>query len=655
MFKNTKKKMATPNDNVNSANSQSGAPIGGSANGQNDQSQADNKSVAGSTVSGGNGSATASTSLYVGDLAQDVTEAMLFDIFNQIGPVASIRVCRDAVTRRSLGYAYVNYHNVADCERAIEELNFSLIKGKQCRIMYSQRDPAQRKRGTGNVFIKNLDKEIDSKALYEMFSSFGTILSCKVSMDENGSKGYGFVHFETDEGADKAIASVNGMLLNDKKVFVGYHIPRKDRESKEDEMKKNFTNVFLKNLPESIDEEKFQEMVKAHGEIVSAALSVDDNGKSKCFGFVNYVSHDSAAKCVAELNDKQMEGKVLYAGRAQKKSEREDELRKKFENLRLERQNKYQGVNLYVKNLDEAVDDDRLRQEFAVYGNISSAKVMKDDKGVSKGFGFVCYSTPEEATKAVSEMSGKLIGSKPVYVALAQRRDARRAFLEAQFTTRMRQGMMPMFPGMYPPQMYPGMMPQQPGFYPPQQMGGARPGMPFMRPPQQYMQGRPGYGMRPPRPQYGARPPMPQMGMPMGGPNQMGMRPPRPMMMRPGMPMGPGGPQQWQQQQPGPQGQMAPPPLTAALLAKLSPDQQRQVIGERLYGIISRHPLMSQKKDHAGKITGMLLEMEVSELLHLLESQEALNQKLEEAVAVLENYLQQQQQQQTGSNAAGEN
>jgi RNA recognition motif-containing protein len=65
-----------------------------------------------------------------------------------------------------------------------------------------------------------------------------------------------------------------------------------------------------------------------------------------------------------------------------------------------------QGSNVYIKNISDKVDDDTLRERFDEFGNITSVKIMRDDKGISKGFGFVCYATPDEANCAVGNMRG---------------------------------------------------------------------------------------------------------------------------------------------------------------------------------------------------------------------------------------------------------
>jgi len=769
----------------------------------------------------------------VGDLAPDVNEGLLFDIFNAVGPVSSIRVCRDAVTRRSLGYAYVNFHQVADAERALDTMNFTTIKDRPCRIMWSQRDPSIRRSNVGNIFVKNLHESIDNKQLYDTFSLFGNILSCKVVTDRDSgkSKGYGYVHYETAEAASAAIEKLDGMLIDGQEVQVGVFMRRTERPGQMD-----WTNLYLKNIPREWDDARLMEEFSKYGEVISAAHQVgvpkrpfvkkavvpaavpkkeEEEEKSEGaaaavggdepeegevkegsadvaepaeekaaeekvteekpaedekaseeekpaedaveekpaeeavvepeaprppkrvplgFGFVNYAEHESAVAAIEDMNGREFttinfDGEEitaeLYVGRAQKKAERERELRAKFEAEKMERIAKFQGVNLYVKNLDDTVTDDMLRTEFSTMGTITSARVMKDLKdGRSRGFGFVCYSSPEESTRAVNEMNGKLVSGKPIFVALAQRKEVRRAQLEARHASRVPgaggaqggpgghgggpgSGMMRPMGGQGGPMGYPGAAAAgMPMYMQRGPAGGMHPTYPMMQP----MMGGPGRGGGGPRPGGypmmqqqrggGGAYPMPQYG---GMPQQGGVGPQGrgrgPHQGGRGGRGGRGGPQQMQQgrggggpggrggQQQGPgikfnqqarnagppgsapmphqqqgggggpmppqggnaplppqQVPMPPPPpppqpvaaaapesLTPSALASASPEMQKNMIGERLYPLIH-----NSQPELAGKITGMLLEMDNSELLHLLESPEALNAKIQEALQVLE-------------------
>uniref|UniRef100_A0A8C5CEQ3 Polyadenylate-binding protein n=1 Tax=Gadus morhua TaxID=8049 RepID=A0A8C5CEQ3_GADMO len=592
-------------------------------------------------------------SLYVGDLHQDVTEAMLYEKFSPAGPILSIRVCRDMITRRSLGYAYVNFQQPADAERALDTMNFDVIKGRPLRIMWSQRDPSLRKSGVGNIFIKNLDKSIDNKALYDTFSAFGNILSCKVVCDENGSKGYGFVHFETHEAAERAIEKMNGMLLNDRKVFVGRFKSRKEREAELGARAREFTNVYIKNFGEDMDDEKLREIIR---------VMTDDGGKSKGFGFISFERHEDAQKAVDDMNGKELNGRQVYVGRAQKKGERQNELKRKFEQMKQDRMTRYQGVNLYVKNLDDGLDDERLRKEFSPFGTITSAKVMMEG-GRSKGFGFVCFSSPEEATKAVTEMNGRIVATKPLYVALAQRKEERQAHLTNQYMQRMATVRAVPNPVLNPYQPAPpsgyfmAAIPQaqnRAAYYSANQLAQLRPSPRWatqgVRP--QHFQNMPN-AMRPsaPRPQtFNAMRPttaqVPRMmtsqrmrestqalGQRPAGASAAGAAPVRAM---PQYKYAPGvrNPQQHmasQPQIPMQQVRRVQQTLYCRHINQTCIIPNKQIKSERLFPLIQNmHPSL------AGKITGMLLEIDNSELLHMLESPESLRSKVDEAVAVLQ-------------------
>ncbi|KAF7804371.1 polyadenylate-binding protein 7-like [Senna tora] len=582
--------------------------------------------------------AAAPASLYVGDLHPDIADGQLLDAFAEFKSLASVRICRDSSTGRSLCYGYVNFISPQDAIRAIEVKNHSTLNGRVIRVMWAHRDPDARKSGIANVFVKIIWDYTSC------FKNLGKFCPAKLSCLRGSSKGYGFVQFESEESANAAIEKLNGSTIRDKQIYVGKFIKKNDRILPGPDSK--FTNLFMKNLDPETTEELLQEKFSSFGKIVSLAIAKDDNGLSKGFGFVNYDNPDDAKRAMESMNGSQLGSKIIYVARAQKKAEREQILHHQFAEKRKEQILKYKGSNIYVKNIDDDVSDEELRDHFSLCGTITSAKIMRDDKGISKGFGFVCFSTPEEANKAVNSFHAALSDTALSPLGLS---------LQCVMATGI-VSQVPSRPGLLyqPLGLRPGWRPN--GFASP-------PTIPF----QQSPVSAPGISTRQLR-QNRSRmngQAIPQGNVHLGTYIPQAHQPSystvsskesttqqvcfvakirsyRCMCTTRVLPCGlgrlsmcpAGANMRWKKDLEshllllgGHGSEMLHSMLTAA-----TPEQQKQILGEHLYPLV--HKL---KPSLAAKITGMLLEMDNGELLLLLESPESLSAKVEEAVQVLKN------------------
>ncbi|KAK1554869.1 hypothetical protein Q3G72_018544 [Acer saccharum] len=605
--------------------------------------------------------AVATVSLYVGDLPPNVTEAHLLEAFSDYKSLTSVRICGDLSSARSTCYAYVNLLSPQEAINAIEAKNHTMLNGRMLRVSWSCRDPDTRNSGVGNVFVKNLMESIDNVELHDMFRKFGNIISCKVAVSEDGrSKGHGFVQYETEESANAAIENLNGSTVGDKQIYVGKFLRRNDRILPSPDAK--FTNIYVKNLDLDVTEEVLLEKFSEFGKIVSLVITKDVDGTSRGFGFVNFDNPDDAKQATEVMNGSQLGSKILYVARAQKKAEREQILRHRFEEKRKEQIMKYKGSNVYVKNIDDEVTDEELRKLFSQCGTITSAKLMRDEKGINRGFGFVCFSTPEEASKAVSTFHGYMFHRKPLYVAIAQRKEDRHAQLQLQYAQQIAGLAGPstnVIPGGYPPLYYTapsGVVPQvppRPGMiYQPLGMRGGWRANGFAP------QTRPAFQASPlpinqnvPRQNRQNRGRMNGHVLPQSGAHSVAyaQQPNQSVMsskdssnhQRQGLQRA--GQNKYVPNGHTNKGSGVPSPssnsvgsvaqkweMLNGMLAAASPEQQKQMLGEQLYPLIEKH-----QPDLVAKITGMLLEMDNAELLLLLESPESLAAKVEEAVQVL--------------------
>ncbi|VAH54532.1 unnamed protein product [Triticum turgidum subsp. durum] len=356
------------------------------------------------------------TNLYVGNLPASVTSHKLIELFLPFGRIVRSKVADDRFTGVSQGYGFVKYAEPRSATAAIERMNGRLVDGKTlevrvaavpappsvsnpsmqsvsetCSLPSKEIDPSY-------LYVCNLPSAMDTLKLLEYFLPFGKVTDIRMPRDHTTglSKGYGFVKYSDSHHAAQAIIHLNGFLVEGKKMDVRAYDPSPPRPIKEIDM----ANLYVCNIPVSIDTNKLVELFSPFGKITQARVAADQG-----YGFVKFADSQCAAEAIALMNGSLVEGETLIV-RVAGLSSSASSSAVQGSPIASPEINK---SRLYVTNLPRTVNADKLVQLFVPFGQIS--KVM-----VNLEYSLVFYADVASAIKAVERMDGYLIGGKRLVV-----------------------------------------------------------------------------------------------------------------------------------------------------------------------------------------------------------------------------------------------
>ena len=554
---------------------------------------------------------TQKTILFISELPDNILDSELNDFFSEYkADIYMIQIDRNQKmhdlfnSRKPKATIYFRSH--AKAQEAREQLNMRRVKGKALNIMWHERDNSIRYNNEANLFVKGISQNANPRDIYELFSKYGEIISCKICEDEDGNLlGYGYINYYNLESAEKAILNLNKKPFMDSELEVQHFKKMNERFKAPSENK----SIYIKNIPNSIHNvEELKKVFSKFGKISWGEIYQDSVDRQ--YAILDFDTAESANKAKEEMNDKKLnesDESGLYVDFLQKKSERKRMLTTKIGDINNKLNQEYKNCNLYVKNLPYELTEDKMKEIFSKCGEVKSVKISQfllvtkvKDKFVnyvsSHGFGYVCYTSEEGAKKAIAEFNGKYLPGfentkrPPIMICPFMPKHERKQMLNQQAAPTMLTS--PMFPGpfpMYPPNMYNRQFQNRPRVY-------RRPQAPPQKQVQQQQQ-------QPPTQKNIQNPPVNQNNVPNTNKEDE--------------------------------------PNFDYLQSLGSPELQKDYLGEYLFKKIEQHPLAHSKNltvDIISRITGMILGIDdIKEIYEITVNNQSITARINEALELLGN------------------
>ncbi|XP_030311717.1 nucleolin isoform X2 [Calypte anna] len=298
-------------------------------------------------------------------------------------------------------FGYVDFSSAEDLDKALQ-MNGKKLMGSEIKLEKAKSKETmkenKKERDARTLFVKNLPYRITEDEIREVFENATEV---RIVMNKEGnSKGMAYIEFKTEAEANKALEEKRGTEIDGRTMVIDFT----GEKSHQDHQKGGGESktLIVNNLSYAASEETLQELFKKASSI---KMPQNNQGRPKGYAFVEFPTAEDAKEALNSCNNTEIEGRPIrleFSAPAWQKG-----------TMNARGGFNQQSKTLFVRGLSEDTTEETLRESFE--GSISARIVTDRDTGSSKGFGFVDFSSPEDAKAAKEAMEdGEIDGNKVI-------------------------------------------------------------------------------------------------------------------------------------------------------------------------------------------------------------------------------------------------
>ncbi|NXN43406.1 NUCL protein, partial [Rhinoptilus africanus] len=341
-------------------------------------------------------------SLFVGNLTPNKDYDELKTGIKEFFGKKSIEVL-DVRIGASKRFGYVDFSSAEDLDKALQ-LNGKKLMGLEIKLEKAKSKETikenKKERDARTLFVKNLPYRLTEDEMRDVFKN---ALEIRIVLNKEGnSKGMAYIEFKTEAEANKALEEKQGAEIDGRAMVIDFTGEKSQQDHQKGGGERESKTLIVNNLSYAASEETLQELFKKASSI---KMPQTNQGRPKGYAFVEFPTAEDAREALNSCNNTEIEGRAIrleFSSPAWQKG-----------NMNARGGFNQQSKTLFVRGLSEDTTEETLRESFE--GSISARIVTDRDTGSSKGFGFVDFSSPEDAKAAKEAMEdGEIDGNKVI-------------------------------------------------------------------------------------------------------------------------------------------------------------------------------------------------------------------------------------------------